>query len=461
MNPFYRPQITDELLSAYIDGAVTNEEKLQIEKAVQNDATVAWRLESLRQTVNLLRSLPELPLPRSFVLAEADLAPQNKAVPPFVPTARRISPPPKPVPQPSGFWESLRDFLQGGSPLLRNLATTGLAVWLLLFATTQINPTKTTIERIEVAGAGSSVVATTVAEPTPLDNAAERVAVVPNTTTENPALPAPTNAEAQTSTSSEQVQPTAEVFAPLTAAPAAQEQQSQSMKAMGGGQPAGEQSFAPPGEDNSSGLGAVLGAAGEPPDTSAADAQVAGASVSTDTEMADPSIASAANPPTEEQPESNTVASSEVENPMAASASESPLVDAAGSSAAQPASEQPSVAAVPAEQVVEPTPTQVVEPTPTSEPTAALALSAGTGQTETQVEQYAAPAQPTAVAMAESSTFNAATQADQQSAVQLVEETREVPLLDPVRMQLAQLVVALVTAVLALFWLGSHLGRRG
>lgn len=453
MNPFYRPQVTDELLSAYIDGAVTHEEKLQIEKAVQNDANVAWRLESLRQTVQLLRSLPEVPLPRSFVLTEADVAPQSKAVPPFVTTARRISLPPQPVPQRSGFWESLRNFLQGGSPLLRNLATTGLAVWLVLFATTQINPTKISVERIQVPGTQSRVADSTAAEPTPLSTVAESAAGVPNTTIENPTLAAPTNAEAQH---------TVEVVTPLTAAPVTQEQPSESLKAMGGGQAAGEQAATTPGEDMSSPLDAAMSAVGAPSGTSAADAQASVASSTTDTEVAAASIAAAAMPPAEEQPQSNAVVSSEVGNSETTSASESPLGEAAQMSAVQPTSEQANVAAAPAAQVVEPTPTQVVEPTPTSEPTVVLALPEVDAQPKTQVEQYAATEQPTAVAVADASTFNnSATQADQQRTSQPVEEVTSTPYFDPVRMQLAQLVVALVTAVLALFWLGSHIGKRG
>ncbi len=34
------------------------------------------------------------------------------------------------------------------------------------------------------------------------------------------------------------------------------------------------------------------------------------------------------------------------------------------------------------------------------------------------------------------------------------------PLLDPIRMQIAQVTVALVTALLALFWLASQRGKK-
>ena len=61
-------RITDELLSAYIDDEVTEEERALIEAALLADMEIAWRVESLRQTVNLLQDLPELPLPRTFTL---------------------------------------------------------------------------------------------------------------------------------------------------------------------------------------------------------------------------------------------------------------------------------------------------------------------------------------------------------------------------------------------------------
>ncbi|MCB0062048.1 MAG: zf-HC2 domain-containing protein [Caldilineaceae bacterium] len=62
------PQITEELLSAYLDDAVSEEERELVERAVRNDADVAKQLESLRQTVQLLRTLPAVALPRSFTL---------------------------------------------------------------------------------------------------------------------------------------------------------------------------------------------------------------------------------------------------------------------------------------------------------------------------------------------------------------------------------------------------------
>ncbi|HRW10840.1 MAG TPA: hypothetical protein P5121_37315, partial [Caldilineaceae bacterium] len=65
------PQITNELLSAYLDGLVTDDERQLIERALTEDAEIAWRLESLRQTVQLLQSMPALALPKSFTLDAA------------------------------------------------------------------------------------------------------------------------------------------------------------------------------------------------------------------------------------------------------------------------------------------------------------------------------------------------------------------------------------------------------
>lgn len=84
------PQVTNELLSAYIDEAVTEEERRMVEQAVAEDADIAWRLESLRATVRLLRELPALSLPRSFVLTPEQIrqaAPVAEAAAAAVPVA--------------------------------------------------------------------------------------------------------------------------------------------------------------------------------------------------------------------------------------------------------------------------------------------------------------------------------------------------------------------------------------
>jgi hypothetical protein len=67
--------ISDELLSAYLDGEVTPEERTLVERTVASSSEVAWRLDALRQTVALMGQLPRVPLPRSFTLGEADIRP--------------------------------------------------------------------------------------------------------------------------------------------------------------------------------------------------------------------------------------------------------------------------------------------------------------------------------------------------------------------------------------------------
>jgi hypothetical protein len=128
------PQITDELLSAYLDGVVSAEEKVLIEAAVATEPGIAWRLETLRQTVQLLRTLPEVALPRSFALSEASLAVGQDGV-----AALQSAPVMHPridIPQPATRWRALleawRAFWQMGSPMLRNAAAVSFALFLVL-----------------------------------------------------------------------------------------------------------------------------------------------------------------------------------------------------------------------------------------------------------------------------------------------------------------------------------------
>ena len=137
MTPSRYPHITDELLSAYIDNSVTEDEKALIEAAISSESTIAWRLETLRYTVNLLNSLPNVALPRSFVLSESQVA-HGTAQPTMVAQTnpRRINPR---VGQsdrvgPGGFWQGWRDFWQVGNLFLRNAAAASLAIFLVLSA---------------------------------------------------------------------------------------------------------------------------------------------------------------------------------------------------------------------------------------------------------------------------------------------------------------------------------------
>ncbi len=66
--------LTTARLSAYIDGQLSPEEQTQTEAHLQNCAVCQQQLAELRQTVALLRALPQPPLPRSFVLPTAEPA---------------------------------------------------------------------------------------------------------------------------------------------------------------------------------------------------------------------------------------------------------------------------------------------------------------------------------------------------------------------------------------------------
>ncbi len=120
------PQITDELLSAYLDEVVTDEEKRLIERALIAEPSVAWRLESLRQTVQLLRAMPQISLPRSFTLNELPLAASPAIVAPTSLSRRPVAP------EPAGFWAAWRNFWRLGSPMLRNAAAVSFALFLVL-----------------------------------------------------------------------------------------------------------------------------------------------------------------------------------------------------------------------------------------------------------------------------------------------------------------------------------------
>jgi hypothetical protein len=85
-----QPTISDEMLSAYLDGEVTPQERLQIERAAAQDSDTAWRLASLQQTVALVKALPRVTLPRSFTLSEADVAPPRAAAPASAPWWRAL-----------------------------------------------------------------------------------------------------------------------------------------------------------------------------------------------------------------------------------------------------------------------------------------------------------------------------------------------------------------------------------
>ena len=70
-------------LSEYIDGRLTSEERERVEHHLEECAACAQELESLRSTVEMLRQVTDVALPRSFVLREAEVereapAPQRR-----------------------------------------------------------------------------------------------------------------------------------------------------------------------------------------------------------------------------------------------------------------------------------------------------------------------------------------------------------------------------------------------
>ena len=62
-----------DLLSPYLDGEVSDEERARVEHALRISPALADELESLRQTVTWLAELPTAAAPRPFTLTEADL----------------------------------------------------------------------------------------------------------------------------------------------------------------------------------------------------------------------------------------------------------------------------------------------------------------------------------------------------------------------------------------------------
>ncbi len=69
--PSSHHSISDELLSAYLDDALTPDEKARVEHVLHTQPEVQARLEMLRATVSLLGQLEPVPVPRAFVLSEA------------------------------------------------------------------------------------------------------------------------------------------------------------------------------------------------------------------------------------------------------------------------------------------------------------------------------------------------------------------------------------------------------
>ncbi|MHB9092415.1 MAG: anti-sigma factor family protein, partial [Chloroflexota bacterium] len=61
------------LLSAYLDGRVTDEERAAVEQHLVGCAGCRSELAQLRLVVSTLRALPPLPVPRSFALRREEV----------------------------------------------------------------------------------------------------------------------------------------------------------------------------------------------------------------------------------------------------------------------------------------------------------------------------------------------------------------------------------------------------
>jgi len=189
------PQITDELLSAYIDDMVTESEKALIEAALLAEPEVAWRLETLRYTVNLLHALPTMALPRSFTLSDIQVAtgatqPVASVAAPVIHRARQPSRARSSV---GGFGEWWQNFWQFGNLFLRNAAAASLAIFLVL-----------SISNFVIASRMSPTLRTAA----PAQNASEpmptAVAEAPKPTTVATTTPSVANAQAQSQALTEQ-----------------------------------------------------------------------------------------------------------------------------------------------------------------------------------------------------------------------------------------------------------------
>lgn len=144
MSASRQPQITEELLSAYLDDQVTAEERILVEEAIANDPAISWQVDSLRQTIHLLQELPPLTLPRSFsleaILAEArametSVPRQTEAVSPKTSAPQRTVVRKPVVEEPQDHW--LQWFLrlwQGGNLQLRNAAAVAMTLFFVLLA---------------------------------------------------------------------------------------------------------------------------------------------------------------------------------------------------------------------------------------------------------------------------------------------------------------------------------------
>lgn len=65
----------EELLSAYVDGTATAEERTRVQAILAVDPEAARALAELRYTVGLLAETPQVPVPRAFTLSQSQVQP--------------------------------------------------------------------------------------------------------------------------------------------------------------------------------------------------------------------------------------------------------------------------------------------------------------------------------------------------------------------------------------------------
>jgi anti-sigma-K factor RskA len=75
-------QQVDELLSAYVDGLLRPDERKRLEARLEREPALRDRLEGMRFTVAALADLPELDVPRNFILTPSMVATPGTARPP-------------------------------------------------------------------------------------------------------------------------------------------------------------------------------------------------------------------------------------------------------------------------------------------------------------------------------------------------------------------------------------------
>ncbi len=78
MGRFSTHHITDEELSLYIDGELSEQTRRRVEAHLRVCASCQQAYEDMRQTVMLLRQMPRVVPPRAFTLSEQDVAQQER-----------------------------------------------------------------------------------------------------------------------------------------------------------------------------------------------------------------------------------------------------------------------------------------------------------------------------------------------------------------------------------------------